>query len=56
MEWFEEMGMAHVNSFTWYKRRSTWRDPATGRCHKFDRFSVRGEERQGMVRKGLDKG
>ena len=43
--------MAHVNSFMRYKRRGTWRHPATGRWHELDGFLVRGEERQRMVRK-----
>ena len=51
MDWCEEMGMAHVNSFMRYKRRGTWRHPATGRWHKLDGFLVRGGERQRMVRK-----
>ena len=51
MDWCEEMGMAHVNSFMRYKRRGTWRHPATGRWHELDGFLVRGGERQKMVRK-----
>ena len=31
VEWCEEMGMAHVNSFMSDKRRNTWRHPATVR-------------------------
>ena len=44
VDWCEEMGMAHVNSFMRYKRRGTWRHPATGRWHELDRFLVRGGE------------
>ena len=51
MDRCEEMGMAHVNSFMRYKRRGTWRHPATGRWHELDGFLVRGGERQRMVRK-----
>ena len=51
VDWCEELGMAHVNSFMKYKRRGTWRHPATGRWHKLDGFLVRGEERQRMMRK-----
>ena len=51
VDWCEEMGMAHVNSFMRYKRRGTWRHPATGRWHELDGFLVIGGERQKMVRK-----
>ena len=51
VDWCEEMGMAHVNSFMRYKRRGTWRHPATGRWHELDGFLVRGGERQRMVRR-----
>ena len=43
--------MAHVNSFMRYKRRGTWRHPATGRGHELDRFLLRGGERQRMGRR-----
>ena len=48
VDWCEEMGMAHVNSFMSYK---TWRHPATGRWHELDGFLVRVGERQTMVRR-----
>ena len=51
VDWCEEMGMAHVNSFMRYKRRGTWRHPKTGRWHELDGFLVRGGERQRMVRR-----
>ena len=51
VDWCEEMGMAHVNSFMRYERRGTWRHPATGRWHELVGFLVRGVERQRMVRK-----
>ena len=51
VDWCEEMGMAHVNSFMRYKRRGMWRHQATGRWHELDGVLVRGGERQRMVRK-----
>ena len=51
VDWCEEIGMAHVNSFMRYKRRGTWKHPATGRWHKLDGFLVRGGERQRMMRR-----
>ena len=47
VDWCEEMGMAHVNNFIRYKRRGTWRHPATWRCHELDGFLVRGERDRG---------
>ena len=49
VEWFEEMGMAHVNSFMRCKRRGTWGHPVTGRWHELDGYLVRERERQRMV-------
>ena len=40
-----------VNSFIRYKRRGTWRHPATGRWHELDGFLVSEGETQRMVRK-----
>ena len=51
VDWCEEMGMAHVNSFMRYKRRGTWRCLVTGRWHELDGYLVRGGERQRLVRK-----
>ena len=36
VDWCQEMGMTHVNSFMNYKRTGTWRHPASGRWHELD--------------------
>ena len=51
LEWCENNGLVHVNSFYNHRRRGTWCHPRNGNWYELDGFLMRNNQRHKFVRK-----